>query len=1234
MAGQGGSCARGHRGTCVGDQVLSGAQVAALGGAVNGEAAPDAAVAQAEAVLAAAGVEAAVTAPVSPVAVVSGTRALTPDAMQQQFQAGARVLGTGVGAAADGRHRYRIGRARSGRQTVIRITHTPPDNPLGEHLADLPLPVNASDDDLRSLLQHAVQTVQTHHQALPGATSIPTGNGTSDPPSAPSPDAAPLLGGEAYDYRQFTASEYRRSADQGPPVWDDPPLQMGARIAVASQPAAQSSARRSGNAPPPLHGTLTVGRTTVPALGVLRAAEIVEHEGGVIALYDEDHRLLAVYDPRTRTAGQPAPPDGASLTPPQMAAVIAHYLRQEPSDPLIAALRQDVETVHQGGTPLAGADSAYLLLQRDLHHQGQHIHFGATVEPARYPAPSQASAVSPQPSALAASPVYELEAGRLGVDSPRFDRTFRQRMNSIHARWNRPQQRWEFDAVQRDAVEQWHTEAFGPPPAQTARQAQPAAQQTLQTEAEAAAAQRAERQQTAQEAAQQVPPDGAYATSMAAFQAAYDAARERQARGEAVVPFLTENATGGLAHPATGRGFGIEIEFVGGDKAAIAHDLHAAGLTRTPHQQGYHRSIADGQRGLWRFERDCTVDGEIISPVLHDTPAHWQQLQQVIAIVKRHGGHVNQRCGGHIHIGCGDYDHSLGNHSRLVNSVAAQQDILYRLAHDPAADYHRELRGSTWSSPVDKHPEGFRSLDEVRRTLGNHQVALNFQSVTGTRGDHVEFRLWDGSLDAGTIQAQIKLSLALTDHATRASNNEVAAIPDQQRGTHDQRNPSGERLTGAAWAQQTAAFRQFVDRYFERPADKAQITALFAVTQWQPRTPPTARQQQQRALRKRSDVDTTALRSTYTPTPVTSQADGAEVAAFLRQHAPQAPERSAGTIAGNPDAYAVVRNGLGEVVASAEVTRNASSGWYQADVTTFASTAPTIPTLTSALVEQTRRQRAQALSLALPADHTAHADALHAAGWRPVATTAATDDQPARTLWYRSADPLPTQPLPTPRPASNTPRPADSATIRHGSAFTERDDERVADLITTCNQLTRRYDRRVIQSLRHEYLVAKDGRGTVQGCVAVRALNGTVAEVRHLSVDASVAGQGYGRRLLQAAEERAHEMGAQVLQATARADNDASRVLLLQTGYTRTTTFRNDRSGHTIEVWHRPLGHTLPADIRPPPAAAALAAEGESWWQQQMARLLSRGYSEEEARRMLVGLLRRMGRPVPGGTEG
>ncbi len=102
-----------------------------------------------------------------------------------------------------------------------------------------------------------------------------------------------------------------------------------------------------------------------------------------------------------------------------------------------------------------------------------------------------------------------------------------------------------------------------------------------QVAAESSAADAAEESaRTARQATDTTAPVR-YAEDMAAFQADYDAAKTRKARGEAAVPYMRENATGGLGARDGGRGFGVEIEFSGGDIAAIGRELYAAGLTRS-----------------------------------------------------------------------------------------------------------------------------------------------------------------------------------------------------------------------------------------------------------------------------------------------------------------------------------------------------------------------------------------------------------------------------------------------------------------------------------------------------------------------------------------------------------------------------------------------------------------------------------------------------------------------------
>ena len=79
------------------------------------------------------------------------------------------------------------------------------------------------------------------------------------------------------------------------------------------------------------------------------------------------------------------------------------------------------------------------------------------------------------------------------------------------------------------------------------------------------------------------------------------------------------------------------------------------------------------------------------------------------------------------------------------------------------------------------------------------------------------------------------MSLGMT-HAALASRGGATPGPPEPIGTHRAANASlgrGGRLRGEAWQRDTRGFRRLVDRVFTRDADKAQATALFAVTRWQ-----------------------------------------------------------------------------------------------------------------------------------------------------------------------------------------------------------------------------------------------------------------------------------------------------------------------------------------------------------------------------------------------------------------
>ena len=336
-----------------------------------------------------------------------------------------------------------------------------------------------------------------------------------------------------------------------------------------------------------------------------------------------------------------------------------------------------------------------------------------------------------------------------------------------------------------------------------------------------------------------------YTADHAAFQADYRAAKALIAADENPVPYMTENATDGLGAPRTGRGFGVELEFVipqGANRsaalAAIGRDLHAAGLTRTSSQQRYHSSstYSRSHQGGWKFEQDCTVDGEIISPIMSDTPETWEAIAKVCEIVERHGGTVDRRAGSHVHVSAGNYDHTVENHNRLLASFAENEDLVYRLSSNPTASNTRNgaHRGPNWCRPNRVPSGGYRDVSQAQHSNG-HGSGLNLQAVRGSASDHVEFRTFDGTLTPSLIQTQIKLALAMTESAFRdtdyqpGTHNPLGAHSSHNRATHGQTR----RLTGDDWRQDVAGYKVLADRLFRRPEDKAQMTALLAWTRWQ-----------------------------------------------------------------------------------------------------------------------------------------------------------------------------------------------------------------------------------------------------------------------------------------------------------------------------------------------------------------------------------------------------------------
>jgi hypothetical protein len=324
-------------------------------------------------------------------------------------------------------------------------------------------------------------------------------------------------------------------------------------------------------------------------------------------------------------------------------------------------------------------------------------------------------------------------------------------------------------------------------------------------------------------------PEVSYLSDYDAFARDYLDALARAERGEPVIPYMTRDVM-----PFSDRRFGLELEFDNlkdpeGVLQSVARAFHEAGLSMDSLVYGRHASRNHGYRDTedgWRLEREDDVAGEAVSPKNRDTERTWAAVKKACEIIVSHGGYAGPATGGHIHVEAGDFDHIVANHNGLLAYVGKNLDTLFRLSHDPASPRHR---GTAYCRPNESLGTDYQSIEDARSGNDSHNVAVNLGSLWGTAADHVEFRTPDGSLDPAVIQTRTKLMVAMTEKVFRDAGHFTPLRDDEHDvlGGHAAAYPAG--LPGP---RESLTFRRLMDDIYYRAVDKAQATALFAVTRW------------------------------------------------------------------------------------------------------------------------------------------------------------------------------------------------------------------------------------------------------------------------------------------------------------------------------------------------------------------------------------------------------------------
>lgn len=234
------------------------------------------------------------------------------------------------------------------------------------------------------------------------------------------------------------------------------------------------------------------------------------------------------------------------------------------------------------------------------------------------------------------------------------------------------------------------------------------------------------------------------------------------------------------------RGFGVEIEFAHADLDTVANALHEAGLANSDYAHAYHSEGYDS----WKVEDDCSVGGEVISPILYDNEESWRQVEKACQIIRENGGEATAMGGGHVHIGVPNVSNeSIRN---TVAATVAHQDVIRRLSTDPNRGTHRTTEDNGYTQP-------FRE-DHVSRVYGranNLQYSLGRSQMMNFANDNtMEFRDPDGSIDAGHIQTQVMMASALVRSGEQGDWNDMNErnTSIQRIGTNRTRQPLVDRI--------------------------------------------------------------------------------------------------------------------------------------------------------------------------------------------------------------------------------------------------------------------------------------------------------------------------------------------------------------------------------------------------------------------------------------------------------
>lgn len=285
--------------------------------------------------------------------------------------------------------------------------------------------------------------------------------------------------------------------------------------------------------------------------------------------------------------------------------------------------------------------------------------------------------------------------------------------------------------------------------------------------------------------------------------------------------------------------FGIELEFVNGDSNAIAAELHSLGICGNRSMIEYH---GDRTPGKWTLESDSSVTsgrrgGELISPILTDTPETWRTIEKVCEVAKRHGARVNTKTGGHVHVGISNaldgkrqrwrrfFKMGVG-FEKVYERISGGEQGMFRGGYYAPSSETQNRRGISMRLPEEGATNEY--LSRIG-SIGRKYQMTNVYSLP-TKGT-IEFRGFNGTLTPGVIQANVKYAAGVINSAERSRIQGAEAITptasDRKRGRIiNEYNINNQRSNDA--------IMRTLDTVFSRREDKEHLLSVIAKNSWYP----------------------------------------------------------------------------------------------------------------------------------------------------------------------------------------------------------------------------------------------------------------------------------------------------------------------------------------------------------------------------------------------------------------